>query len=267
MRLSDVRAVVTGAARGLGRHFTLAILREGGKVMAGDVNPAGLRDLKAEAAAAGLGDGLQLATVDIANEAQVTAFVDSAAQKLGGINVLINNAALLRDGLLVAEEEGAGVRKLPALQWNRLIDVNLSGQFLVAREVAAKMIEGRRRHGGQDGQDGQGGGVIVNISSLARIGNAGQSHYSASKAGLDACTRSWAQELAHYGIRVGGVAPGVIDTPMLESISDDALRGLREAIPLGRIGKPEEIWLAVRFILECEFFTGRTLEVDGGAAM
>jgi 3-oxoacyl-[acyl-carrier protein] reductase len=126
----------------------------------------------------------------------------------------------------------------------------------MAREVAARMLENEVRPA-----------VIVNISSLARSGNAGQSGYSASKAGLDACTRSWARELGPYGIRVGSVAPGVIDTPILDGISEEALGVLIGSIPIGRIGVPEEVWLAVRFVIECEFFTGRTLEVDGGALL
>jgi 3-oxoacyl-[acyl-carrier protein] reductase len=256
VEISAARAIVTGAARGLGRSFALALVREGAKVLAGDINPAGLRELRAEAASSGFRGTLAVATVDIAVEAQVTAFVDAAAEKLGGgpVNVLLNNAGILRDGLLVTEEEG-GIRKLPLLQWDKVIDVNLSGQFLMAREVAAKMIAAKTP------------GVIVNVSSLARSGNAGQSNYAASKAGLDACTRTWGLELARHGIRVGGVAPGLIDTPIVEGISEAAMQELLAAIPLGRIGQPDEVWKAVRFVLDCEFFTGRTIEVDGGASM
>ena len=107
--------------------------------------------------------------------------------------------------------------------------------------------------------------VIVNISSVTRSGNPGQSNYSASKAGLDATTRTWALELAPHGIRVGGIAPGVIDTPILKNISENALRSLIERIPLHRIGMPHDIWLALKFIIECDYFTGRILEVDGGS--
>jgi 3-oxoacyl-[acyl-carrier protein] reductase len=252
MNVNDAQAVVTGAARGLGRHFTLALLAEGARVVAGDINGAGLRGLKAEAGS--LPGTLTVATVDVTNEAAVAAFVEQAARELPGLNVLLNNAGVLRDGVLALQEEGA-VRKLPLLQWSKVLDVNLTGQFLMAREVAARMIERGTR------------GVVVNISSLARSGNVGQSNYAASKAGLDACTRTWALELAGNGIRVGGVAPGVIDTPILEGISGPALEALLHDIPLGRIGTPDEVWQAVRFILACEFFTGRTVEVDGGASM
>jgi 3-oxoacyl-[acyl-carrier protein] reductase len=254
MNPSQARAVVTGAARGLGRCFALALAREGARVLAGDVNAAGLRSLAEEAGSEPLAGMLKVASLDVASERSVAEFVERAAGELGGIDVLINNAGVLRDGLLVAVEEG-GLRKLPLLQWNKVIEVNLSGQFLMAREVAARMIASGTR------------GVIVNLSSLARAGNRGQSSYSAAKAGLDACTRAWALELAPHGIRVGGVAPGVIDTPILAGISDAALAELRAAIPLGRLGTPAEVWEAVRFILCCDFFTGRTVEVDGGATM
>jgi 3-oxoacyl-[acyl-carrier protein] reductase len=252
MDITDVCAVVTGAAQGLGRHFALSLLGEGARVVAGDVNSARLRALKADAAA--LPGSLVVLNVDIASEPLVSTFVELAARELGGLNVLINNAGILRDGLLVSCEAG-GLRKMPLPQWSKVLDVNLTGHFLVTREVAAKMIESGTR------------GVIVNVSSLARSGNQGQSNYAASKAGLDACTRSWALELARYGIRVGGVAPGVIDTPLLAGISSSALAALVESIPLGRIGTADEVWQAVRYILICEFFTGRTIEVDGGASL
>jgi 3-oxoacyl-[acyl-carrier protein] reductase len=109
--------------------------------------------------------------------------------------------------------------------------------------------------------------VVVNLSSIARAGNPGQSNYAASKAGLDACTRTWALELARHGIRVGVVAPGVTETGFLEGFSEEALAHLRAAIPLARLARPRDIWQAVRFIVECDFFTGRTVEVDGGASM
>jgi 3-oxoacyl-[acyl-carrier protein] reductase len=168
--------------------------------------------------------------------------------------VLVNNAGILRDGVLV-HVAGESQRKLPLAMWQRVLEVNLTGPFLLAREVASRMIA-----------DGC-GGVIVNISSLARSGNPGQSSYAASKAGLDACTRTSALELAQHHIRVGGVAPGVIDTPLVRDISDEALARLRSEIPLGELGAPHHVWQALKMIIECEFFTGRTIEVDGGARL
>ncbi|HEX2687193.1 MAG TPA: SDR family oxidoreductase [Kofleriaceae bacterium] len=246
--MSQVKAIVTGGARGLGHTFVEELVRSGAQVVVGDIDSAGLRRLRDQV------KGVTVAVVDVAVEAAVGRFVAEAHDRLGTINVLINNAGILRDGLLVARED-AGERKLPLGLWQRVIDVNLTGAYLMAREVGARMIADQIP------------GVIVNISSLARSGNPGQSSYAASKAGLDACTRTWALELARYGIRVGGVAPGVIDTPIVNEISDEAMRSLVAGIPLGRIGAPRDVWKAVQMIIEGEFFTGRTIEVDGGARM
>ncbi|MBV9109191.1 MAG: SDR family NAD(P)-dependent oxidoreductase, partial [Gemmatimonadetes bacterium] len=224
MRLHDARALVTGAAGGLGRCFSLELARAGAAVAAVDVNGEGLRALAAEAA--GLPGRVETFVGDVSDEAAVRAFVRDAAERLGGINVLVNNAAVLLDGLLVTEEDG-WVRRLPAAQWRKVLDVNLTGQFLVAREVAAGMLERREAEG-----------VIVNLSSLARAGNVGQSGYGASKAALDSATRTWALELAKYGIRVAAIAPGVIQTPILDDISHEAQRHLLASIPVGRFGDP-----------------------------
>jgi len=255
MRLTDVRAIVTGAAGGLGGCFALELIRAGAKVFAGDTNAAGLRKLASEAE--DLPGEVFVGKLDITDEASVAELVASAAEQMGGLNVLVNSAGIARDGLLVQPGDGDGeAQRLPLAQWRKVVDVNLTGQFLMAREFAARVVETGTRDA-----------VIVNLSSIARAGNPGQSNYSASKSGLDACTRTWALELARHGIRVGGVAPGVTETGFLEGFSEEALARLRAGIPLGRLARPEEIWQAVRFILECDFFTGRTVEVDGGASM
>jgi 3-oxoacyl-[acyl-carrier protein] reductase len=253
MRIGEVRALVTGAASGLGYRFALELAGAGARVAAVDIDGDGLRALAAAAAA--LPGRVETLVGDVSDEASVKGFVRDAAERLGGINVLVNNAAVLMDGLLVAEEDG-WIRRLPTAQWRKALDVNLTGQFLVAREVAAAMLERPEPEG-----------VIVNLSSLARTGNAGQSVYGASKAGLDSATRTWALELARYGIRVASIAPGVIQTPILDNISDEARAALLAGIPLGRFGDPGEVWLALRFVLECGFLTGRVIEVDGGAQM
>jgi 3-oxoacyl-[acyl-carrier protein] reductase len=250
MQLTEARAIVTGAARGLGHRFALELARAGASVVAVDVNAAGLQQLAAEAPA-----GLSTIVGDVADESAVKAFVRQAAERMGGVNVLVNNAGVLMDGLLVADEDG-WVKRLPLAQLRRLLDVNLVGPFLVAREVAAEMLD----RGTRDG-------VVVNISSLARGGNVGQSSYAASKAGLDAATRTWALELAPYGIRVASIAPGVIDTPILDEVSEEAREELRAAIPVGRFGTPDEVWMTLRYVLECGFFNGRVIEVDGGGGM
>jgi 3-oxoacyl-[acyl-carrier protein] reductase len=251
MELNKVRGIVTGAARGLGFTFAVELLRAGASIVAGDLSEARLSQLKD--AAATLPGNLTTHKLDVASEASVSQFVAFSANHMDGINLLVNNAGILRDGVVASPEDG-WVKKLPASQWRQVIDVNLTGPFLMTREVLGEVFKRRLSPA-----------VIVNISSVTRCGNVGQSNYSASKAGLDALTRTLALEVAPFNIRVGGIAPGVIDTPILEGISADALRQLTTSIPLGRIGKPLDVWLALRFIVECDYFTGRVLEVDGGS--
>ncbi|HSQ67277.1 MAG TPA: SDR family oxidoreductase, partial [Polyangiaceae bacterium] len=176
---------------------------------------------------------------------------------MGGLNALVNNAGIIRDGLLIKKDRETGaIKKLAAADWNAVIGFNLTGATLMAREVAAKMAE-----------TGQRPGVIVNISSVSRHGNRGQSNYVAAKAALAANTVTWARELAPFGIRVGAIAPGIIETPMTKGMNQKARDALVAAIPVGRIGDPEDIWLAVKFVLECDYFDARCVDVDGGLVM
>jgi 3-oxoacyl-[acyl-carrier protein] reductase len=252
MELADVCAVVTGAASGIGRCFAYELARAGAAVAAVDIDAAGLDRMATEAT--GARGRLHTFVCDVSREDAVRAAVQQAVGALGFVNVLVNNAAILRDGLLVSRED-AFVRKLPTAQWRSVIETNLTGSYLMAREVAAHMLERRVRPA-----------LLVNISSLTREGNTGQSNYSASKSAVDALTRTWALELAQHGIRVGGIAPGLVDTPMLAGLAAAEREALEARVPLGRVGQPQEIWLALRFIIECEFFTGRVISVDGGAA-
>lgn len=252
MELVDARAIVTGAASGLGRRFALELARAGARVAAVDVDADGLQRLVAEAS--GGRSSVDTFVCDVSREEAVRTTVQQAIAALGTANVLVNNAGILRDGLLVSQEDGF-VRKLPTAQWRSVLETNLTGAYLMAREVAAQMVERQVRPA-----------LVVNISSLTGGGNAGQSNYSASKAALDALTRTWAMELAPHGIRVGGIAPGLVDTPMLASLGDAEREALTAKVPLGRAGQPYEIWLALRLLIECEFFTGRVIAVDGGAA-
>jgi len=176
---------------------------------------------------------------------------------MGGLNGLINNAGIIRDGLLVKKERDTGeIRKLTIEQWNAVIGVNLTGATIMAREVAARMAS-----------TGQRPGVIVNMSSIARHGNRGQSNYVAAKAALAANTVTWAREVATFGIRVGCIAPGMVETPMTHGMNQKARDGLVAMIPVGRIGLPEDLWLTVKFVVECDYFNGRCIDVDGGLAM
>ncbi|ADO68085.1 SDR family oxidoreductase [Stigmatella aurantiaca] len=245
MQLKDLKIVVTGGAQGMGAHFAQRLLESGAQVAVGDVSEEKL---------ASLPSGIHRRRLDVSNEEDCTSFVHWAHQAMGGLNGLINNAGILRDALLVKKDKATGqVKKLSAADWNAVIGVNLTGATLMVREVVTKMVETDQKPG-----------VIVNMSSIARHGNRGQSNYVAAKASLAANTVTWSREFAPFGVRVGAVAPGMIETPMTQGMNQKARDTLVAAIPVGRIGLPEDIWLAVKFILECDYFNGRTLDVDGG---
>jgi 3-oxoacyl-[acyl-carrier protein] reductase len=253
MRLEDCKFIVTGGAQGMGRHFAVRIAEAGGQVTAGDVNEAGLASLVEETK--GLPGKVHVKKLNVADEAEVIDFVAFAHAAMGGLNGLINNAGILRDGLLVKKDRNTGaITKLTREQWQAVIDVNLTGATLMAREVVVKMVETGTK------------GVVVNMSSIARHGNRGQSNYSAAKAALATNTKTWALEWAPFGIRVGAIAPGMIETPMTQGMNQKARDALVAAIPVGRIGLPEDIWVGVKFVIECEYFNGRAIDVDGGLA-
>jgi 3-oxoacyl-[acyl-carrier protein] reductase len=248
MELGDLKVIVTGGAQGMGAHFARRLHEAGARVAAGDVNEAGLADLPA---------GIERRRLDVTDEAEVAAFVAWAAGRLGGLNALVNNAGILRDGLLVKRDRQSGeVTTLSRKDWDAVIGVNLTGATLMAREVVATMARAGTRPG-----------VVVNISSVSRHGNRGQSNYVAAKAALAANTVTWAREFAAFGVRVGAVAPGMVETPMTHGMNQKARDALVAAIPVGRIGEPEDIWRAVRFVLECDYFDGRCVDVDGGLVM
>jgi 3-oxoacyl-[acyl-carrier protein] reductase len=250
MQLSDMKIIVSGGAQGLGQHFALRLAEAGAQVAVGDVNEAGL----AETASLAKGPGkVHVRKLDVASEADVGAFVEWAHGAMGGLNGLVNNAGILRDGLLVKKDRETGaVKVLSKESWDAVIAVNLTGATLLARDTVKKMVETSQK------------GVIVNISSIARYGNRGQSNYAAAKSALATNTRTWASEFASFGIRVGAVAPGMIETPMTKGMNPKARDALVAAIPVGRIGVPEDIWLGVKFVIECDYFNGRCIDVDGG---
>jgi len=255
MQLSQLKVIVTGGAQGMGAHFARRLAEAGAQVAVGDVKEEGLAAL-AEATR-GLPGKVHTRKLDVSNEAEVGAFVDWAFGAMGGLNAVVNNAGILRDGLLVKKDKTSGqVTKLTKEQWDAVIAVNLTGATFVVRDAVAKMVSSEQRPG-----------VIVNLSSVARHGNRGQSNYVSAKAALAANTVTWSREFAPFGIRVGAVAPGMIETPMTQGMNQKARDGLVAAIPVGRIGLPEDIWLAVKFVLECDYFNGRTIDVDGGLVM
>jgi 3-oxoacyl-[acyl-carrier protein] reductase len=184
----------------------------------------------------------------------VAAMVTGAAAAMGGLNGLVNNAGIFRDGLLIKKDRDTGaIQKMTLKNWQTVIDVDLTGPFLCTRDFAAWVAE----NGVKDS-------VIVNISSVSRHGNQGQSNYSAAKAGLVADTKLWSQELARYGVRVAAIAPGFIETPILQGMRPEVLEKTVAQVPLRRLGTPEEIFQGIRFIFECGYFTGRCLDIDGG---
>jgi len=248
MELSTLKVIVTGGAAGLGAHFATRFAEAGAQVAVGDVNEAGF---------AGLPGAVKRRRLDVASEPDVADFVAWASDAMGGLNALVNNAGILRDGLLVKRDRESGeVKALSLAQWNAVLGVNLTGATLMTRDVVAAMARSGSRPG-----------VVVNISSIARHGNRGQSNYVAAKAALAANTVTWAREFAPFGIRVGAVAPGMIETPMTQGMNQKARDALVAAIPVGRIGVPEDIWRAVKFVVECDYFNGETIDVDGGLSM
>jgi 3-oxoacyl-[acyl-carrier protein] reductase len=248
MELRDLKVIVTGAAQGMGAHFARRLAEAGAQVAAGDVNEAGLAELP---------QGIHRRRLDVTGAEDVRAFVGWAAGAMGGLNALVNNAGIIRDGLLVKRDRTTGeVTTLSEADWEAVIAVNLTGATRMTREVVAHMVRVGTRPG-----------VVANISSVARHGNRGQSNYVAAKASLAANTVTWAREFAAFGIRVGAIAPGMIETPMTRGMHQKAREALVAAVPVGRIGEPEDIWKALRFVFECDYFDGRTVDVDGGLVM
>jgi 3-oxoacyl-[acyl-carrier protein] reductase len=249
MDLKDKLIIITGGCQGLGRAMAEYLAGKGAKLALVDLNQDKL-DQAVDACNA-LGVEARAYLCNVADEDQVTAMVTRVAQDFGAIHGLINNAGILRDGLLIKVKDGE-MTKMSLAQWQAVIDVNLTGVFLCTREVAAKMIELNNQ------------GAIINISSISRAGNVGQTNYSAAKAGVAAATVTWAKELARYGIRVAGIAPGFIETEMTGGMKPEALEKMTAGIPLKRMGRPEEIAHSAAYILENDYYSGRILELDGG---
>ena len=250
MQIDNKTFVVTGAAQGLGEAISLMLANAGGRLALLDVNPGPLDATLAACQQAGA-EAFAF-TCDVADEQAVRRAFASAEERLGPIAGLINNAGVLNDAMLVKVRDGEVVDRMSLETWQRVIDINLTGVFLCGREAAASMI----RNGD--------GGVIVNISSISRHGNPGQSNYAAAKAGVAALSDTWARELARYRIRSVSVAPGVFETEMVASLKPEAHERITGAIPLARTGSVEELAHAVRFVIENDYYTGRILEIDGG---
>ena len=249
MNIKDNVFVVTGAARGLGFAFAKNLAEAGGRVALVDMNAEGLaqatNSLKDEGADA------RYYRVNVSSEEEVMALFDNVVEDFGRVDGLINNAGITRDAMLIKRKDD-DVETMKLSDWQQVIDVNLTGVFLCGREASARMVKAKTQ------------GVIVNISSICRNGNIGQSNYCASKAGVAALTSTWGKELCRYGIRVGAIAPGYVNTEMVSQIRDTVLDKIKALVPLGRLAEPSEIAHTARYIIENDYFTSRTISVDGG---
>ncbi|WP_111497768.1 SDR family oxidoreductase [Marinobacter bohaiensis] len=249
MKLQDSVIAITGGGQGLGRAMAEYLAARGARLALIDLLPEKLDDAVAACQAAG-GDA-RAYTCNVAKEDDVETTFAAIVADFGQLNGLINNAGILRDGLMVKAKDGEIAKRMSLAEWQAVIDVNLTGVFLCGREAASKMIE--------NGDPG----VIINISSISRAGNMGQSNYSAAKAAVAALVPVWAKELARYGIRAMGIAPGFIETEMTASMKPEALEKMTAGIPLKRMGSPDEIASAAAFIFENDYLSGRMIEVDG----
>ncbi len=250
MKLDDKVIAITGGARGLGLAMARYLGEKGAVLALLDIEQDGLDDAVASLEAAGI--KAQGFVTNVAEEDSVTAAFSAIKGALGPVSGLVNNAGITRDGLLIKARDGVVEKTMSLSSWQQVIDVNLTGVFLCTREAASQMIEA--------GQPG----VIVNISSISRAGNMGQSNYTAAKSGVAALSVTWAKELARYKIRVGAVAPGFIATEMTAGMKPEMLDKIKSGIPLRDLGRPEDIASSVAFIFDNDYFTGRVIECDGG---
>ena len=244
--LAGKRALVTGASHGIGRAVALRFAEEGARVV---LNYRSDRAAAEEAAAsieAAGGEAVALGG-DVSRADEAAALVEAAVEAFGGVDVLVNNAGVTRDGLLLRMEEEA---------WDAVLDTNLKGAFLCSKAAARHMARARW-------------GRIVNMSSIVGVtGNAGQANYASAKAGLIGLTKTLARELASRNVTVNAVAPGFIATRMVESLSPETQSGVLERIPLGRFGTPEDVAAVCAFLAsnDAGYVTGQVLGVDGGLA-
>ena len=249
MRLKDKITIITVGAAGIGRATAQRFAQEGARVVICDLNEAlGQEVVKT------LGPDASFAVVNVTDRAAVQTWVDGVMARYGRIDVLVNNAGILRDGQLVKFRDGALVGQMSEADFDQVIAVNLKGVFNCTQATAPHMIRG-------------GGGAILNASSVVGLdGNFGQTNYVATKAGVIGMTRVWARELGRYNIRVNVVAPGFTATEMVRAMPEKILDNMRARTPLGRLGEPADIANAYLFLAsdEASFITGAVLRVDGG---
>lgn len=249
MRLQDKVTLITGGAAGIGKATALRFAEEGAKVVICDVN-----EEAGQALLPSLGADASFYRVDISDRQAVQEMVDAVVAKYGRVDVLVNNAGVVRDNQLVKVKNGELVKQMPEDDFDLVIGINLKGVFNGTQAVAPVMIK-------------QGGGVILNASSVVGLdGNFGQTNYVATKAGVIGMTKVWAREMGRYGVRVNAVAPGFTATEILSAMPDKVLDNMKAHTPLGRMGEPRDIANAYLFLAsdEASFITGEVLRVDGG---
>ncbi len=249
MQMKDKVVLITGGAAGIGKATALRFAEADAKVVICDVNESvGQETLKL------LGKDAVFYKVNVADRQAVQKWIDDVAAKYGRIDVLVNNAGILRDGQMVKFKEGQLVGQMSEADFDLVISINLKGVFNCSQAVAPVMVK-------------QGGGVILNASSVVGLdGNFGQTNYVATKSGVIGMTKVWARELGKYNIRVNAVAPGFIATDMVTSMPEKVLDGMKGRTPLGRLGDPRDIANAYLFLAsdDASFITGEVLRVDGG---
>ena len=254
--LQNKTIVITGGGQGLGLTMGISFAKCGANIALIDLNEdqlkAGVEKILKEST-----ENIQVKyyLANVSKEVEVEETFKQINEDFNGIDGLVNNAGILRDGMFVKAKDGVVSKKMSLESFQSVIDVNLTGVFLCGREAAVHMIEGRKE------------GVIINMSSIARGGNMGQTNYAAAKAGVVAMTTTWARELGRHGIRVGAIAPGVIRTAMTDAMKPEMRDRLEKMKPVGRLGEAEEIAHTAKYIFENEFFTGRVVEIDGGLCM
>ena len=247
MRFQRKVCLITGGAAGIGKAAAEAFAREGAQVVFCD-----LAQEAGKQVAEAIGGDFYL--VDVTDRQAVQGWVDRVVEKYSRIDVLINNAGVLRDGLFVKVKEGQLVKQMSEADFDLVISVNLKGVFNCSQAVAPVMIN-------------QGGGAIINVSSVVGLdGNFGQTNYVATKAGVIGMTKVWARELGRSNIRVNAVAPGFTATEMVKAMPEKILEGMKARTPLGRLGEPADIANAFLFLAseEASFISGTVLRVDGG---
>src|SRR5512143_896148 len=246
MTLTGKIALVTGAAQGIGRDIALGLAADGADVAICDVNLEAAQQTAGEIEAKGR-KSLAL-KANVASSADVTAMIEQVVEKFGRIDILVNNAGITRDGLLLRMKDE---------DWDLVLSINLKGSFLCTKAALKYMSKQR-------------GGTIINIASIVgAMGNAGQANYVASKAGLIGLTKTIAREYANRGITANAVAPGFIDTAMTQALPENVRQELAKQIPMGKLGTPEDVANAVRFLASpwASYITGQVIHVNGGMYM